>query len=161
MPAAARPTDATGHGTPLMPGPGSVNVLIGFLPAWRAVPAAAAAGLQATLQGVQTSIKVLEEASKAAPDPVSKTAAIAAETAAKAAATAAMTSLLGAFDMHNCLIPCAAPVPAPHGPGVVLQGSSSVLINHMPAARQGDKVVEALGGEDPIVMGCPTVIIGG
>ncbi len=37
MPLAARIGDLTGHGTPLAPGPGSVNVFIGGLPAWRAV----------------------------------------------------------------------------------------------------------------------------
>src|SRR5580693_8436040 len=37
MPPAARITDITTHGTPLAPGPGSVNVLIGGLPAWRAM----------------------------------------------------------------------------------------------------------------------------
>ena len=36
MPPAARVGDPTGHGTPLGPGPGSVNVLIGGMPAWRA-----------------------------------------------------------------------------------------------------------------------------
>lgn len=36
MPPAARVGDLTGHGTPLVPGPGSANVLIGGLPAWRA-----------------------------------------------------------------------------------------------------------------------------
>ncbi|WP_336344130.1 PAAR domain-containing protein [Halalkalicoccus ordinarius] len=36
MPPAARVTDQTAHGTPLGPGPGSPNVLIGGLPAWRA-----------------------------------------------------------------------------------------------------------------------------
>ncbi len=36
MPPAARVTDMTSHGTPLVPGPGSVNVLIGGIPAWRA-----------------------------------------------------------------------------------------------------------------------------
>jgi uncharacterized Zn-binding protein involved in type VI secretion len=35
MPPAARITDMTTHGTPLTPGPGSADVLIGFLPAWR------------------------------------------------------------------------------------------------------------------------------
>jgi uncharacterized Zn-binding protein involved in type VI secretion len=30
-------TDITGHGSPLVPGPGSTNVLIGSLPAWRAL----------------------------------------------------------------------------------------------------------------------------
>ena len=36
MPPAARLGDLTSHGTPLGPGPGSVNVLIGGMPAWRA-----------------------------------------------------------------------------------------------------------------------------
>ncbi len=36
MPLAARVSDSTSHGTPLSPGPGSSNVLIGGLPAWRA-----------------------------------------------------------------------------------------------------------------------------
>ena len=37
MPPAARITDSTTHGAPLAPGPGSPNVLIGGLPAWRAL----------------------------------------------------------------------------------------------------------------------------
>ena len=37
MPPAARITDPTTHGAPLAPGPGSPNVLIGGLPAWRAL----------------------------------------------------------------------------------------------------------------------------
>ncbi|HUL16861.1 MAG TPA: polymorphic toxin type 46 domain-containing protein [Terriglobales bacterium] len=37
MPPAARVSDQTAHGTPLAPGPGSADVLIGFLPAWRAM----------------------------------------------------------------------------------------------------------------------------
>ena len=36
MPPAARMGDMTSHGTPLAPGPGSFNVMIGGLPAWRA-----------------------------------------------------------------------------------------------------------------------------
>lgn len=32
---AARVTDSTSHGTPLSPGPGCPNVLIGGMPAWR------------------------------------------------------------------------------------------------------------------------------
>jgi len=38
MPPAARLGDPTSHGTPLGPGPGSVNVMIGGKPAWRAGP---------------------------------------------------------------------------------------------------------------------------
>ena len=37
MPFAARITDPTIHGAPTAPGPGSANVLIGGLPAWRAM----------------------------------------------------------------------------------------------------------------------------
>lgn len=37
MPPAARITDPTTHGAPLAPGPGSTNVIIGGMPAWRAV----------------------------------------------------------------------------------------------------------------------------
>ena len=37
MPPAARITDLTTHGMPLAPGPGSTNVIIGGLPAWRAM----------------------------------------------------------------------------------------------------------------------------
>lgn len=36
MPPAARVGDSTSHGTPLSPGPGSPNVFIGGMPAWRA-----------------------------------------------------------------------------------------------------------------------------
>jgi len=36
MSLAARVGDMTGHGTPLNPGPGSINVFIGGVPAWRA-----------------------------------------------------------------------------------------------------------------------------
>jgi uncharacterized Zn-binding protein involved in type VI secretion len=34
---AARVTDLTTHGSPLFPGPGSPNTLIGSLPAWRTI----------------------------------------------------------------------------------------------------------------------------
>lgn len=42
-------------------------------------------------------------------------------------------------------------------PDTIIQGSASVLIGGMPAARMGDAT--AHGGF--IVLGCPTVIIGG
>jgi len=98
MPMAARVGDLTGHGTPLGPGPGSINVLIGGQPAWRATS-----------------------------------------------------------DLHTC--PLVTGV-VPHVGGVVAMGSLTVLINNLPAARQGDQIVEA-GPPNPIAMGCPTVLIGG
>ncbi len=95
---AARVGDMTSHGTPLAPGPGSFNVLIGGMPAWRA-----------------------------------------------------------GSDFHTC--PLVNPGPAPHAGGVVAMGSVTVLINSLPAARQGDMIVEA-GLPNSIVMGCLTVLIG-
>jgi uncharacterized Zn-binding protein involved in type VI secretion len=43
------------------------------------------------------------------------------------------------------------------GPDTIIMGSATVLIGGMPAARMGD--VTAHGGT--IVIGCPTVLIGG
>lgn len=97
MPPAARVGDATSHGTPLGPGPGSADVLIGGMPAWRATA-----------------------------------------------------------DFHACPLLTAL---VPHVGGVVAMGSATVLINNLPAARQGDMIVEA-GPPNSIVMGCPTVVIG-
>jgi uncharacterized Zn-binding protein involved in type VI secretion len=50
-------------------------------------------------------------------------------------------------DMANCVGP----------PDVIAKGSASVMINFLPAARLGDQT--AHGGV--IVMGAPTVMIGG
>lgn len=100
MPPAARVGDMTSHGTPLVPGPGSPNVLLGGMPAWRATA-----------------------------------------------------------DFHTCPQVIPAPVPVPHVGGIVAVGSTTVLINNLPAARQGDMIVES-GPPNSIVMGCPTVLIG-
>ena len=97
MPPAARVGDQTSHGTPLSPGPGSVNVLIGGMPAWRATA-----------------------------------------------------------DFHACPLVTGT---VPHVGGVVPMGSATVLINNLPAARQGDVIVES-GPPNTIAMGCPTVLIG-
>jgi uncharacterized Zn-binding protein involved in type VI secretion len=98
MPLAARVGDLTSHGTPLAPGPGSITVLIGGMPAWRAVS-----------------------------------------------------------DTHACPL---VTVLVPHVGGVVVVGSTTVFINGLPAARQGDILVEA-APPNAIAIGCPTVLIGG
>ena len=61
------------------------------------------------------------------------------------------------LDAHACPLSSG---PVAHAGGVVMIGSKTVLINKMPAARQGDKVVEA-GPPNSIAAGCPTVTIGG
>ena len=51
---AARTNDVTSHATPLSPGPGSANVLIGNLPAWRALPSSVGGGLEAASNAMST-----------------------------------------------------------------------------------------------------------
>ncbi len=102
MPLAARVSDPTTHGAPLFPGPGSLNVMIGGMPAWRAL-----------------------------------------------------------MDQHACPL---VSISGADGVGMVMMGSPTVLINGMMACRQLDVVVEvpglAMGPMNPILLGCPTVIIG-
>ena len=59
-------------------------------------------------------------------------------------------------DFHTCPL---FNGPAPHVGGVVAAGSATVLINNLPAARQGDMVTES-GPPNSIAMGEMTVIIG-
>lgn len=62
-------------------------------------------------------------------------------------------------DMHTC--PMVNPGGAPHVGGPVLPpGSSTVLIEGLPAARVGDLLICA-GPPDTIVAGSSTVLIGG
>ena len=102
MPPAARVADPTTHGAPLSPGPGSADVMIGNMPAWRAI-----------------------------------------------------------MDQNACP---AVSLTGADGVGSVMMGSPTVFINYMMATRSGDIVVEvpglALGPANPIIVGCPTVMIG-
>ncbi|HEY0049914.1 MAG TPA: PAAR domain-containing protein [Pyrinomonadaceae bacterium] len=162
---AARTTDNVLHPLPpvLTIGPGSLNVLIGFLPAWRGIPLAAVAALQAAKTAADTAVKTAEAATVAAAGTPGAPAAYAAEQAAKGAALASMSSAItgaaaAGADIHTCVTP--SPVP-PHGPGVVIDGSATVQINFLPACRLGDTILEALGPPNKIVRGETTVIIGG
>ncbi|MGI9356836.1 MAG: hypothetical protein ACR2PF_16960 [Rhizobiaceae bacterium] len=161
---AARILDPVLHPLPgvLQPGPGSFNVIIGNKPAWRAVPTASGAIIQAAKNVSDAVVAGFETATKAASGTPGAPAALAAEVAAKAAATTAMTSLMnaagGGADIHICAT--MVPPPAPHGPGVVIDGSPTVLINNLPASRAQDTILEALGPPDKILMGQPDVIIG-
>jgi uncharacterized Zn-binding protein involved in type VI secretion len=163
LPPAARITDNVAHPLPpvLTPGPGSPNVLIGFLPAWRGVPAAVASVLQAAKKISDAAIQTAEAATLAAAGTPGAPAAKLAEETAKATAAASMgsmvTSMAGGADIHACTTPL--PVP-PHGPGVVIDGSPTVLINNLPACRLGDTILEPVGPPNKIVRGEPTVIIG-
>jgi len=160
---AARVGDSVSHPLPpvLGPGPGSTDVMIGNKPAWRGVGAAAAAAIQEAKAASEKAIKAAEETTAAATS-ADKAAAETAEETLKAAEAAAMGSMIagaaGASDQHACTT--VLPIP-PHGSGVVVDGSQTVLINGLPACRQGDTIVEPIGPPNKISMGETTVIIGG
>ncbi|ELY85346.1 PAAR domain-containing protein [Natrinema altunense] len=59
-------------------------------------------------------------------------------------------------DVHTCPLTTG---PVPHVGGTVTKGSTSVLINKMPAARMGDTIIES-GPPNTIASGCSTVMIG-
>jgi len=161
---AARVLDPVVHPLPgvLTPGPGSFNVIIGYKPAWRGVPAAAAAALQSAKAASNATLAAAKAAKVAAAGTPGAPAAVLAEETAKTAAAAAMgsaiTAAAGGADIHICVTPLPLP---PHGPGVVIDGSPTVLINGLPACRQMDTILEALGPPNKIAMGLPTVLIGG
>lgn len=161
---AARVTDNVVHPLPpvLGPGPGCLTVLIGNLPAWRGVPAAAAAAIQAAKKTSDATIKAAEAASRAAMGTPGAPAAIAAENAAKAAALASMSSMITGSAMGADIHMCSTPLPIPpHGPGVVVDSSKTVIVGGLGAARMGDTVVEALGPPNKIAKGQMNVLIGG
>lgn len=162
---AVRISDPVTHPLPpvLIGGSGSVNVLIGSLPAWRGVPAAAVAALQAAKAASDAVVNAAEAATIAAAGTPGAPAVYAAEQAAKASALSAMSASIAAAaasgsDIHQCATP--SPLP-PHGPGVVIDGSTTVMINNMPACRAGDTLLEALGPPNKIVGGAASVVIGG
>lgn len=161
---AARVTDPVIHPLPpvLQPGPGSPNVLIGKLPAWRGVGGAAAGAIQSAKTISNTTIQVTETAVIATAGTPAAPAAVAADQTAKSTAASTMGSMItgtaGGADIHICATPL--PIP-PHGPGVVVDGSQTVFINKLSACRMGDTIVEAVGPPNKIAMGCPTVVIGG
>lgn len=163
---AARVSDFVTHPTPptLGPGPGSPNVLIGGMPAWRGLPASAVGGLRSAKQTSDDAIKKVEQLAVAAAGtpkgPDLRAAAEALKTSQSIAMSAMFTAAAvaaGGADMHQCAVPL--PIP-PHGPGVVIDGSATVLINGMCACRSGDTVLEPLGPPNKIAQGDSSVIIG-
>jgi len=158
---AARVGDNTAHGAPLFPGLGSLNVLIGGMPAWRGIPLAASAGVSAAQNSANTSMRAAEGVTAGAAGTPGLPAAQLAEQTLKTSLALSMGSMMMSFagtsDIHLCLVP--VPIP-PHGPGVVIDGSATVMINGMPACMVGCTVLEGLGGPDKIVSGCANVQIG-
>jgi uncharacterized Zn-binding protein involved in type VI secretion len=146
----------------LGPGPGSITCKIGFLPAWRGILAAAVPALQAAAQVAQDAIQSAEAATLAAAGTPGAPGAYATEQATKGQFLASMGSMItgaaAGADIHMCATPLVIP---PHGPGVIINGSQTVSIDYLPACRQGDTILEAVGPPNQVAMGCQTVVIGG
>ncbi len=163
---AARILDNVLHLLPgmLMPGPPSLNVFIGGKPAWKGLPLAAAGGLMAAKAASDVRVTAAQAATVAAAGTPGLPAAKAAEEVVKAAEAAAMSAAIlsasGGASIHTCVHAAPIPLPPPHGPGVVIDGSPTVMINGLPACRMGDTVLEAFGPPDKIIMGEFRVIIG-
>ena len=60
-------------------------------------------------------------------------------------------------DMHSCPLVTGL---VPHVGGIIVQGSATVLIGGMPAARLGDQAV-CVGPPDVLVVGSATVLVDG
>ncbi len=108
---AATITDAEAQPLPpvLTGGPGSPNVLIGSLPAWRGIPLASAGAILSAKALSETGIKAAEAATLAAAATPGLPAAKMAEETTKATAAASMSSTIvsraGGADIHNCATP--------------------------------------------------------
>jgi uncharacterized Zn-binding protein involved in type VI secretion len=157
MPPAARVTDITVHGSPMVPGIGSPNVLIGGLPAWRAMSPAAVAAFVKLIAQIMTNVNKLATA-------LSTNNVIAAADATndlKDQVPQAM-SMIASMDQIVCpmlLLGIAGP---PHGTGVMIGGSTTVMINNLPAGRVGDIIQEIMSpAPNSCAVGLPTVLIGG
>lgn len=159
---AARIGDSTAHGTPLGGiGIGSLNVLIGGRPAWRGIPSAGVPGLNAAKNTVNITIKSLEATTVATSGTPAGPAAKVAEETGKATAAVSMGSMISGLGAMADISLCPVPLPIPpHGPGVVIDGSTTVLVNNMPLAKMGCTIVEALGPPNKIVSGEFRVLVG-
>lgn len=59
-------------------------------------------------------------------------------------------------DTHICAL---FDGPKPHVGGAIVVGSATVFVGGLPAARQGDRIIEA-GPPNAVIVGDPTVLIG-
>jgi len=146
---AARLGDMTAHLSPLAPGIGSPNVLIGKKPAWRGLPAAAVGQLLESAKNAADSVLGVTEATNEV-----ERAKHLKELAEEASS---MMQMMASTDQHACPI---TKGPVADGTGVVIDGSLTVSINGLPACRMGDTIQE-ITSVNKITMGEPTVFIGG
>lgn len=156
---AARVGDVSAHGGALVPGPGSTNVFIAGMPAWRGVGPAAAAGIVSSAAAALGAVMEAQAAATAAKGTLAAPAAEAnlLKTIAEQVAKLSTQMLSTGADTIACPI---VKVVIPDGPGVVINGSTTVFIGGFPACRVGDMIQEVTA-VNSVAIGCPTVIVGG
>jgi len=156
---AARLTDMTAHGSALVPGLGSTNVLIGGLPAWRGLTPAQGAQIAAAFADCMKDVAKAQATADAAKGTPGAGAAQAnlANTIKDSAQKMASLIANSPADKSMCTTPYLI---IPHGVGIVITGSNTVQINGLAACRIADVIQETLS-VNSIVMGNPTVLIGG
>lgn len=120
--------------------------------------AAAVAALLAAVKKAAEDVAKAQAAATAAQGTPAGPAAQAnvAKTAAEGVARIASMLAGSGADNHACPI---VKVVIPDGPGVVISGSQTVLINGLPACRMGDTLQEATA-VNSVAAGLPTVMIG-
>jgi len=157
---AARINDLTAHGSPLVPGPPSMNVIIGGQQAWLGMTAAAAAALAKVIaEGVKDVADKTAKAAAAAslgPIPAAKAQKDQVEAQKKAISNACNAMACG-VSINMCPM---LTVLIPHVMGVVTTPSQTVFINNWGACRVGDTITETTA-VNQIAVGLPTVLIGG
>ena len=161
---AARITDLTLHLLPgmLTPGPPSANVMIGGLFAWKGAPGGAGASLKDDKIASQKRILKATAACALAGNTPQAKAALEALKIKEAAEMQKkiMDAASSGASINACISVVPVPVGVPHGPGLVINGSPTVLINNLPACRLGDEILESFGPKDFIIWGQLNVLIG-
>jgi uncharacterized Zn-binding protein involved in type VI secretion len=159
-PPAARINDLTVHGSTLIPGMPSLNVLIGGQFAWLGMTPAAAAALAKTIadgvKDVADKTAKVTAAGSLGPVAVAKATKDQAEAQKKAISNAASAMSASGASINMCPM---VTVLIPHVMGVVTKTSTSVYINNLGACRIGDTITETTA-MNAIASGCVTVLIG-
>jgi uncharacterized Zn-binding protein involved in type VI secretion len=141
-------------------GPGSNNVLTGNLPALRAMSPAAAAAFVELLAKI--AVHVQELSTGLGTPPPAGPAAVAHATKELDKLTPAAEAMIASIDQIICPIPLLKIGGPPNGAGVIIAGSTTVLINNFPAGRALDQIREIMALDPNMVaVGFPTVQIGG
>ena len=156
---AARVGDTTAHGGALAPGPGSPTVFIGGQPAWLGLGAAGVAAIIAAANAALSNIMQAQAVANAAAGTPAGPAAQAnlVKTCVEQVANVASQMLNTGASNIACPV---VKVVIPDGPGLVINGSQTVMIGGSPACRVGDTIQEVTS-VNSVAMGCPTVVIGG